>query len=1071
MEKQKYTGIHIPNDPAEIPISRLDNHRDFRGRLFTLATAFKEIRKGNSTVGRFYGYERVRSDNYKSLTLKEATELARHHKRTNKEAYAVFKESMPAFCFGCSLDGRSPDTPTGILGIDLDDIEDISKAKSLALGSPYTLACFTTLGGNGLRILVKVDPVPTPETHRYAWFAVRNKYKFIANVDPAGKEMNKLSALVYDPELFANEKSYPIHWEIDKEAFLAEFPYTDIEQQALSGLPDEYRVAIEDLEYKENGWSRERLPCLFKHREGGSHDNDNWGSRANGMEVRQIKGGYEVRCHKCDGRTERFVANPQAQSVFSRYTPKLTYIPDIEPEMDTLQSLRSLLKDEVVAWGKRTQNTRKRHMLLLGTGAGTGKSTTTLVNLNQYADVSPTISLADEKFEKALEAGKDAMRHRSRTYNIDAAEELHPYEVHIGLNAELGEVPCAYPTQCNSLAQKGYVPSKVFCPSCPHIDKCKKQGYLSQYRLMREHDCVFLSWQDDFFSDPAYARRVEQIDGDKDMVLVLDEPNPADLPPKRVINTEILLQKSADSQGATHEFLTDLIAKLSTAQEGVDFVERTKALLEADKYRHALPIIDEQLAKIAVTITFHKADNPVKALTGEPLHDMFAIVEYQGQSVTCAVLRKKVSPVLFEVHSDITWIKAPNKAVELGEPYGRFVSLTEFCRLGFGSMESLESITRLPVPLTNFVSDLQNFVASSHSKTPPCHRTSEGWEYYLKPSMNARRGIMISAGDTEQEIRELYTETDIDIQSVVGSPPEWKGRNEFCQISTGRYTPRQSLYTKDTKTDEVALKTKGIDFINLILNEAKTGEKILVVCPKDFTSEGKLANEPLIAQMLSLPNLSVINHHHAEGVNNYSDCDKSFIFAYEPIPTEVEHIAKRIYRDADLSFEREQVNVEKGGVVLENANRYVDERVRRVFDKECEKRLMQAITRLRQMLNTGKKCYLLTSEPVSGLPVKPIFFTLGEAQGCQAEHGTLDTLSEYLKQRADMSIDQIAEVDNVTKSTAYRKTVNQRKQARADIETQILELKDQGLSVRKIADMLGFSRGKVEGALKKNKLS
>ena len=317
----------------------------------------------------------------------------------------------------------------------------------------------------------------------------------------------------------------------------------------------------------------------------------------------------------------------------------------------------------------------------------------------------------------------------------------------------------------------------------------------------------------------------------------------------------------------------------------------------------------------------------------------------------------------------------------------------------------------------------------------------------------------------------MYTETDIDIQSVVGSPPEWKGRNEFCQISTGRYTPRQSLYTKDTKTDEVALKTKGIDFINLILNEAKTGEKILVVCPKDFTSEGKLANEPLIAQMLSLPNLSVINHHHAEGVNNYSDCDKSFIFAYEPIPTEVEHIAKRIYRDADLSFEREQVNVEKGGVVLENANRYVDERVRRVFDKECEKRLMQAITRLRQMLNTGKKCYLLTSEPVSGLPVKPIFFTLGEAQGCQAEHGRLDTLSEYLKKRAGMSVAEVMETDNVCEKTAYNRTAVKRQQEKAYIETQIYELNAQGLSQRKIATKLGCSIGKVQGVLTKSKVT
>ena len=171
-----------------------------------------------------------------------------------------------------------------------------------------------------------------------------------------------------------------------------------------------------------------------------------------------------------------------------------------------------------------------------------------------------------------------------------------------------------------------------------------------------------------------------------------------------------------------------------------------KALLESEKYKHSLPHIDQQLSKIAATITFYEAHNPVYGLTGEPLHENVAIVEYQGKRIECAALSKKVSPALFEIHSDMPWIKKSDKEVELGKVYWRYLSLTEFCRLGFGSLESVESITRLPVPLVNFVSDLQAFVKSSPSKTPPCQRTTEGWEFYLKPSMNARRGVMISAG-------------------------------------------------------------------------------------------------------------------------------------------------------------------------------------------------------------------------------------------------------------------------------------------------------------------------------------
>ena len=98
------------------------------------------------------------------------------------------------------------------------------------------------------------------------------------------------------------------------------------------------------------------------------------------------------------------------------------------------------------------------------------------------------------------------------------------------------------------------------------------------------------------------------------------------------------------------------------------------------------------------------------------------------------------------------------------------------------------------------------------------------------------------------------------------------------------------------------------------------------------------------------------------------------------------------------------VDLEKGGVRLEGVNWYVDSPVQRVYDKEVEKRLMQAITRLRQMLNAGKKCYLFTSETVGGLPVKPTFFTLADAQQGQAESGTLDKLGEYLEKRAGMSV-------------------------------------------------------------------
>ena len=283
--------------------------------------------------------------------------------------------------------------------------------------------------------------------------------------------------------------------------------------------------------------------------------------------------------------------------------------------------------------------------------------------------------------------------------------------------------------------------------------------------------------------------------------------------------------------------------------------------------------IDDQLGKIVTTISFQKAETPKLDLRGNPLYKFVATLTFNDQSIECAVLPKEVTPAIFEMHSDMPWILPPKKEFKLDREYGRYLTLREFCRLGFGNMDNVSSISKLPTPLTNFISDLQSFVDSSLTNTPACQRTETGWEYYLKPTMNARRGIMISAGDTEKEIQALYADSGIEIMSVDSNPPEWRDGCELYQISTGRYTPRQSLYLKDSTTGETALRSRGFDFIDLILNEAQTGKKILVVGPKDFTDQGDLTHIPLIAQLLAFPNISLINHYHAEGVNNFADYD------------------------------------------------------------------------------------------------------------------------------------------------------------------------------------------------------
>ena len=96
-------------------------------------------------------------------------------------------------------------------------------------------------------------------------------------------------------------------------------------------------------------------------------------------------------------------------------------------------------------------------MLVMTGGAGGGKSTAAREHLKNFADVSPTTKQADEKYDDALNLGRNAMRYRSRNYNRDLADNYTPESVPLGLDAELGCVPCASPDICNNLSQIGGV--------------------------------------------------------------------------------------------------------------------------------------------------------------------------------------------------------------------------------------------------------------------------------------------------------------------------------------------------------------------------------------------------------------------------------------------------------------------------------------------------------------------------------------------------------------------------------------------------------------------------------------
>ena len=648
-------------------------------------------------------------------------------------------------------------------------------------------------------------------------------------------------------------------------------------------------------------------------------------------------------------------------------------------------------------------------------------------------------------------------------HNRNLAEGRSPFAVPLGLTGE--SVPCVFPRHCNTLASRGYSPTKVFCPRCPRFEECTAGGYLSQFEKMREHDTVFLSYSDDFFSDPKWALQIEKIaQGKREFVLVLDEVDPAALPPRREVSQKALQERLQAVEGYDVEvkaFLSLFLKETSVATHPSLWAEAVRSVLGRYPEREWDALIDAlEGVPCDVRIENVSVEDSPAGLNGY-LYRHLAHLTYKNKTVTAAVIdtSEKAS---FEMQSELPYI---DHRIRNSDGSRCRLSKENFVRL-FVSLDA-ESLQILPVCLSDVFRDLRTW---TKEKSHACHPNENGWAFYLRPGMNAPRGVLISASGVVDLIKELYSDSGLKIKVVDGEMPAWKKGCRLYQLSTGRYLPRQSLFSQSA--DGMGeLKPRGKEMLAFVSRYAQRlkKKKILVVVPKALTLEGCCSDADEVVELFRRsPNVTVVNHYHAEGTNEFEDRDTVFIFHFEPRPDEIEKIARRIYRDADLSFEREEITLQRYGVALEKTMRYTDARVQAVYDKECTARLMQALLRLRQMIHENKDAFLLTSEPVQ-VPVCPLLFTLPQMD--EWLNSNTDDFQHYLAETAETEVEALLDA-GIPQSTAYRRTEKARAEDKvetdAELLRQILEHKAQGVSQRESANRLDISLGRLQSLLKKS---
>lgn len=711
------------------------------------------------------------------------------------------------------------------------------------------------------------------------------------------------------------------------------------------------------------------------------------------------------------------------------------YTADPKHEHDTsdMETERAANKTAVEQWLSETEKKKGTHLLVLGRAAGTAKTTVVIFTVDAFLYVAQTTEEADSVAETLASKGEDVYRHRPRMFNryhkdFDNNEDWHTLPHGCGEH----ERPCDQdPELCNLHAERLGTTHYICNPiACPSYAACQDYGFLSQLDREQVTPKVVYAWGEDFACDALLAEQIKKICSKGD-ILIVDEVNPLQLTQRRTLDREKLFDLTARfrhfHQGTAdiHQKLQALLDLISTAETPETFIAGIKAWVDSIEDVKAL---DEKIGRYPVGVTFH--ETPENAAHEQPFE---ATLLYQDQEVTVPV-------VDFETGADTpVYFVDPETPIEKGIYKVTDVTFSFLLKVGFATLDDP------PRTYRQFVRDLKTFIDENNDiETAPFdfNPKQQTFEFHLKPTLNHWRAIFNTASDPDNLIGEAYRGTNINVTREDGTPPAWKTDLVF-QIASGAYLPRHSLvkYGED-KTLELKPRAQELtdDFI---LPSIRAQYKVLVVAPKAFQEIDSVLRWAVTDTDDFIPgqNAMLINHHHAEGRNDFQDFDVVFVFHYEPNHSEIQSAAKRLFRNPEtpLDFTREEQTVIVGGVRFKKVV-YRDPRVQAVYNRECRARLMQSGMRLRPNIHEGKIIVFLTAEPVD-IPVTPVPVRPADSENFTGDWAAFrEILHAQGTATENGDVPAVMETKGVSERTAYRQTQEARQQSKAARDAEIIRL-------------------------------
>jgi predicted P-loop ATPase/uncharacterized protein YciI len=125
-----------------------------------------------------------------------------------KEIKDLKKLSAPIVLISGSFSDRKDEAlraHSGFIAMDIDKIDNVEDVKKLLSNDPYTYAAFTSIGGSGLCVIVRIDGSRHLDAFNAIASYLYNSYQLI--VDQSCKNVSRCRIVSYDPFMVLNTKA------------------------------------------------------------------------------------------------------------------------------------------------------------------------------------------------------------------------------------------------------------------------------------------------------------------------------------------------------------------------------------------------------------------------------------------------------------------------------------------------------------------------------------------------------------------------------------------------------------------------------------------------------------------------------------------------------------------------------------------------------------------------------------------------------------------------------------------------------------------------------------------------